>query len=60
MALPKKKLKTFHASVQVTRIEDWCVEAETEQEARDLLASGQGERLAIGDCVHLEVAELSD
>lgn len=60
MALPKKKRKTFHASVQVTRIEDWCVEAETEQEARDLLASGQGERLAIGDCLHLEVAELSD
>lgn len=59
MAPPKKKLKTFHASVQVTRIEDWCVEAETEQEARDLLASGQGERLAIGDCVHLEVADVS-
>lgn len=59
MALPRKKLKTFHASVQVTRIEDWCVEAETEQEARDLLASGQGERLAIGDCVHLEVADVS-
>ena len=50
----------FHASVAVTRIEDWCVEAEAEQEARELLASGQGERLAIGDCVHLEVAELSD
>ena len=60
MALPKKKLKTFHASVQVTRIEDWCVEAETEEEARDLLASGRGERLAIGDCLHLEVAEVSD
>lgn len=60
MASRKKKLKTFHASVAVTRIEDWCVEAETEQEARDLLASGLGERLRIGDCVYLEVAELSD
>ena len=60
MALPKKKLKTFHASAQVTRIEDWCVEAETEQEARDLLASGQGERLRIGDCVYLEVADVGD
>ena len=60
MALPKKKLKTFHASVQVTRIEDWCVEAETEQEARDLLATGRGERLRVGDCVYLEVADLSD
>lgn len=60
MALPKKKLKMFHASVQVTRIEDWCVEAKTAQEARDLLASGQGERLRIGDCVYLEVADVSD
>lgn len=56
----KKKLKTFHASVAVTRVEDWCVEAETEQEARALLASGQGERLAIGDCVYLEIADVSD
>lgn len=60
MALPKKKRKMFHASVAVTRIEDWCVEAETEEEARDLLASGQGERLGIGDCVYLEIAALSD
>jgi xanthine/CO dehydrogenase XdhC/CoxF family maturation factor len=60
VALPKKKLKMFHASVQVTRIEDWCVEAKTAQEARDLLASGQGERLRIGDCVYLEVADVSD
>lgn len=60
MASSKKKRKMFHASVAVTRIEDWCVEAETEQEARDLLASGQGERLAIGDCVYLEVAALND
>ena len=60
MALPKKKLKMFHASVAVTRIEDWCVEAETEQEARELLASGQGERVRLGDCVYLEVADMSD
>jgi hypothetical protein len=60
VALPKKKLKTFYASLHVTRVEDWCVEAESEEEARGLLASGQGERLRIGDCVYLEVAELSD
>ena len=40
MARQKHKRKTFHASVQVTRIEDWCVEAESEEEARALLASG--------------------
>lgn len=60
MALPKKKPKTFYASVHVTRVEDWCVEAATEEEARALLASGQGERLHIGDCVHCEVAGLSE
>jgi hypothetical protein len=60
VALRKKKLKTFHASVAVTRVEEWCVEAETEQQARDLLTSGEGERLGIGDCIYLEVAELSD
>jgi hypothetical protein len=60
VARHKKTRKMFHASVAVTRIEDWCVEAETEQEARDLLTSGQGERLRIGDCVYLEVADFSD
>ncbi len=60
MAAHKKKLKTFHASVQVTRVEDWCVEAETEEEARALLASGEGERQRIGDCVYLEIHDLSE
>jgi hypothetical protein len=46
--------------VQVTRIEDWCVEADTAEEARALLVQGLGERLRLGDCVHLEVQDLSD
>lgn len=57
---PNKKLKTFHASIHVTRVEDWCVEAETEEEARALLASGEGERCRIGDCVFLDVQDLSE
>lgn len=56
----KKKLKTFYASVHVTRIEDWSVEAETEEEARALLAGGEGERCRIGECVYLEVQELRE
>jgi hypothetical protein len=55
VARRKNTRKTFHASVQVTRIEDWCVEAESEEEARTLLASGAGERCGVGDCVHVEV-----
>jgi hypothetical protein len=38
------KLRTFHAIVHVTRLEEWCVEAETAEEARKLLAAGAGYR----------------
>ena len=31
----KPALKTFHATVHVTRMEQWCVEAETAEEARE-------------------------
>jgi hypothetical protein len=47
--------KTFHATVLVTRVEEWCVEAETAEEAREFLASGCGHRCELGDCVHIEV-----
>jgi hypothetical protein len=33
----KPKLKTFYATVHVARVEEWCVEAESEEEARELL-----------------------
>ena len=60
MAAPKRKLKTFYASLQVTRVEDWCVEAESAEEARALLARGEGERTRLGDCVYLEIENLSE
>ncbi len=56
----KPKLKTFHATVVVTRAEEWCVEAETEDEARAMLAAGQGYRCHTGDRLHLEVETLDD
>ncbi len=59
-ARAKRQRKTYYASVQVTRVEDWCVEAESAEEARALLAQGQGERQRLGECVHLEVHDLSD
>jgi hypothetical protein len=52
---PKFEKKTYHATVYVTRVEDWCVEAESEEEARELLASGEGCRMGLGTCVHVEV-----
>jgi hypothetical protein len=47
----KPALKTFHAIVHVTRIEQWSVEAETAEEARELLAAGSGYRCNIGATV---------
>ena len=60
MARRKHRRRIFHASVHVTRIEDWCVEAESEEEARALLADGAGERCGIGDRVYIEVQTCSE
>jgi hypothetical protein len=56
----KPALKTFYATVHVTRMEQWCVEAESAEEARELLAAGFGSRCEIGDCVHIEVERIED
>ena len=57
---PESALKMFHATVLVTRAEEWCVEAETAEEARQLLATGQGHRCHLGDCLHAEVQQLEE
>jgi hypothetical protein len=59
-SVAKRKRKLFHATVQVTRVEDWCVEAESAEEARALLVKGEGERFRLGDCVHLEIQDVSE
>ena len=56
----KKKPRLFHASMLVTRLEEWCVEAESAEEARALLASGNGHRCHLGDCLHVEVEQFED
>jgi hypothetical protein len=53
-------MKLYHATIHVTRIEEWCVEAESAEEARELLASGGGYRSHIGDCVNLEIEHVED
>ena len=59
MAQGKTK-KMFHATMLVTRAEEWCVEAETPEEARELLASGCGHVCQIGDCVYVDVEQFED
>jgi hypothetical protein len=56
----KPKLKTFHATMVVTRTEEWCVDAETPEEAQALLAAGAGHRCTLGDCLHVEFEKLND
>jgi len=56
----KPRLKTFHATVLVTRAEQWWVEAETAEEAREFLASGQGHCASPGECVHVELEAVLD
>lgn len=57
---PEPKLKTFHATMLVTRIEEWCVEAETAEVARELLDLGQGHRCHMGERMHAEVQDMLD
>jgi hypothetical protein len=56
----QRKKQLFHAIVQVTRVEEWCVEAESAEEARELLAAGEGYRCRLGDCLNLEVEQVMD
>jgi hypothetical protein len=57
-AIPKNKRRLFHAKMLVTRLEEWCVEAETAEEARVLFASGGGHRCTPGDSIHAELDTL--
>ena len=55
---PRPQPKVFHATMRVTRVEEWWIEAETAEEASALLAAGQGHRAGLGERVHVELEEL--
>jgi hypothetical protein len=59
-AAGKTKPRLFHARMVVTRIEEWCVEAASAEEARALLAAGAGHRCAPGESVQVELEQLID
>lgn len=59
-AAGKTCLKTYHATLAVTRLEEWCVDAASPEEAKALLASGQGYRCHLGDCLHVELEVIED
>jgi hypothetical protein len=56
----QEKTRLFHARMLVTRVEEWCVEAATAEEARALLAAGGGHRCTPGDSIHAELEHLID
>ena len=56
----KTKTRLFHAKMMVTRLEEWCVEAETSEEARALLDAGAGHRYAPGESIQVELERLID
>jgi hypothetical protein len=55
-----RERKIFHATLHVTRVEEWSVEAESIEEARQLLSDGQGERSHVGHCIHCEVVSIEE
>ena len=59
-AAPEPKTRRFHARMLVTRVEEWCVEAQTPEEARALLAAGCGHRCTPGESIQVEVDSLLD
>ena len=54
----QRRRKVFHASVMVTRLEEWFVEADSAEEARALIAAGEGHRSSSGERVHVEIERL--
>ena len=52
--------KKFYATMHVTRVEEWSIEAESAVEAQELLNSGHGERAHFGECIHCEVASIEE
>jgi hypothetical protein len=56
----RPQLRAFYATMLVTRVEQWWVEAESAEEAQELLASGQGHHASIGERVHVELGMMSE
>jgi hypothetical protein len=56
--LTKAKTQTYHATMLVTRTEEWCVEATSPEEAQTLLEAGEGHRCSPGEICCFEMNEI--
>jgi hypothetical protein len=59
-AISEAKPRLFHAKMLVTRLEEWCVEAESVEQARALLAAGAGHRCTPGESIQVEIESFLD
>jgi hypothetical protein len=59
-AKAKQKLRTYHATMVVTRAEEWCVDAGSPEEAMALLAAGQGHRCHLGEVLDIDLERMLD
>jgi hypothetical protein len=55
---PKQKNELYHATMLVTRAEEWCVEASSPEEAKARLERGEGHRYSPGEIFSLELGDL--
>ena len=53
------KNQTYHATMLVTRAEEWCVEARSLEEAKALFEAGQGHRCSPGEIFCVELSEMA-
>ena len=54
----KAKPQLFHATMLVTRTEEWCVEAASAEEAKARLRQGEGHRCTPGEIYSVEPGEI--
>jgi hypothetical protein len=54
----KDKNQTYHATMLVTRAEEWCVDAASPEEAKALLEKGEGHRCAPGEIFCVELGDI--
>jgi hypothetical protein len=55
---PKDKKELYHATMLVTRAEEWCVQASSPEEAKARLQNGEGHRCAPGEIFCMEIGEV--
>ncbi|HET7912051.1 MAG TPA: hypothetical protein VFL49_08470 [Pseudolabrys sp.] len=57
-AKKKNKSELYHATLLVTRAEEWCVEASSPEDAKARLQRGEGHRCSPGEIFAVELGDI--